>query len=274
MIFDFSNYRSFLKDFLKKKGSQKHGQIAKMANAIGVQPTLMSMVLAGKRDLSNEQSLELAHYLELAPLEKEYLILLVQHERAGSFRLKSYLKEKLEKIKSDAINTENRFGHEKVLSDQEQAVFYSSWLYSAIRLFCSTDNKGKTLDEICLKFSLPRPQAYNIVSFLKSAGLIVEEKDRLKLGVSRTFLNKNSVHISRNHLNWRMRALQNLEFMQDQEMMFTAPFSISISDFEKLRLQMAELIQNFLSLVKDSPAEEVACLNIDLFYVNPRPAKN
>jgi uncharacterized protein (TIGR02147 family) len=274
MIFDFSNYRSFLKDFLKKKGPQKHGQIARMAKAIGVQPTLMSMVLSGRRDLSNEQTLELAHYFQLTALEKEYLVLLVQFERAGSHRLKSYLKEKLEKIKNDAINTENRFGHEKVLSDQEQAVFYSSWLYSAIRLFCSTDINGKTLNEICLKFSLARTQAYNIISFLKSAGLIVEEKDRLKLGVNRTFLNKSSVHVSRNHLNWRMRALQNLELMKEQEMMFTAPFSISTSDFEKLRLQIADLIQNFLSIVKDSPAEEVACLNIDLFYAVPSPATN
>lgn len=272
-VFNFKSYRSFLKEFIQKQPRRGHGQISKIAQAVGIQTTLMSMILSGRRDPSSEQSYEISEYLELTSLEQEYFLLLVQLERAGTQRLKSHLQKKLTAVKTEAQKIDNRFAFEKRLSDHDQALFYSSWIYSAIRLFCTTDESGKTMDEICSRFHIPRNQAFEILKFLRSTGVVIEEGDHFKMGVGRTFLEKGSVHVSRHHLNWRMKAMQRLEQMEDDELMFTSPISISTEDFKKLREQIADFIQNFSNLVKESPAEEVACLNIDLFYAIPRDVR-
>ena len=49
--------------------------------------------------------------------------------------------------------------------------------------------------------------------------------------------------------------------------MYTAPVSLSKADFEKLREEMIGFIKNFLAKVHTSPAEELACLNIDFFRI-------
>jgi hypothetical protein len=41
--------------------------------------------------------------------------------------------------------------------------------------------------------------------------------------------------------------------------------SMAKKDFDKIRELMASAIQQSLKICKDSPAEEVVCLNIDFF---------
>ena len=47
------------------------------------------------------------------------------------------------------------------------------------------------------------------------------------------------------------------------------PKAISEKDFENLREQTIQFIQSFLKTVKQSEAEVVACLNLDLFKIGP-----
>ncbi len=63
-----------------------------------------------------------------------------------------------------------------------------------------------------------------------------------------------------------MRAIQKGEKLSEQEMMFTGPVSLSKKDFKILREKIVLFIKDYLEIVRDSPAEEVACLNIDFFW--------
>src|SRR5438045_4018675 len=98
-IYTFSNYKLFLKDYMRKKPRQGHGEISKMAKALNIHTTLMSMVLSRERDLTPEQTFDLCRYLELTELEADYLTLLVQIARAGSNSLREHLKRKLKAVK-------------------------------------------------------------------------------------------------------------------------------------------------------------------------------
>jgi hypothetical protein len=49
--------------------------------------------------------------------------------------------------------------------------------------------------------------------------------------------------------------------------MITAPMSISVEDFHRIREMLTTLMASLSQKIKDSPAEEVACLNIDFFRV-------
>lgn len=57
------------------------------------------------------------------------------------------------------------------------------------------------------------------------------------------------------------------ESLTEEELMYTATFSIGKNDFTQLRELLMETIKKFLQVVKDSSSEELAHLNIDCFWL-------
>lgn len=267
-IFEFSDYRAFIKKSLSLKPKSGRGELSKIAEHLGVHSTLISLIMNGDRELTLEQCFDLSQYFELNELETEYFSLLVQLSRAGNHRYQLFIKNKLKALKTEAQKISHRFTHDKVLSEEQKSIFYSSWIYSAARLFTSTHENGKTLEEVVERFDSPRPEILKVLNFLISAGLIEFEKDRYKMGAQRTFLAQGSPHLNKHHSNWRIKAIQKFDRLNEQELMFTSPISISKTDFHKIREQMAEILKGVSQTVKDSPAEDIACLNIDLFWID------
>jgi len=263
-LFGFLEFREYLRLRLDEAG---RGAVTLWAGKIQVHPSLISQVLAGTRSLTPEQAFDLAEHLELSPLEAEYFQKLVAHDRAGSVKLRAHLQRELEALRAKALNLSERFEHDKKLSETEKARFYSHRLYSAIRLYCSTNPEGRTLGEICSAFRLERARAQEIIEFLQGADLIIEMQGRFQIGLQRTFLPKTSPFFFFFYANWRLGALTRVPRLSDQELMFTCPMSISREDFDKLRELIAGLIEKSSKLIADSPAEQVACLNLDLFWV-------
>ncbi len=237
------------------------------SKAIGVHQTLLSLVLSGERNLTLEQAHDLTLYLSLTDLESEYFSLLVQFARAGNTRYKQSIRKKLEKTRSDAVKISKRVDQGKVLSDQQRAINYSSWVYSAVRLFASTDEMGKTFEEIQGRFRLTRQRTSEILTFLDSCGLVTQQGDQYRMGMQRTFLEHGSPHLLKHHSNWRIKVLEQAHEISDNELMFTSPVSLSKKDFDILRERTAAFITAFLKSVDDSPAEELACLNIDFVRI-------
>lgn len=267
-LFLHSSYRDFLSEHIANLPKKGYGEVSKIAKAIGVHQSLVSLILAGDRELSLEQGHDLAVYLGLTDIESEYFSLLIQYARAGNTRYKNFVHTKIEKIKKEATQISKRVAHEKVLTDQQRAINYSSWIYSAVRIFTSTCEKGVSIEQVQNRFRLTRPAAIEILNFLEEAGLVAKENDLYVVGKQRTFLEHGSPHLLKHHANWRIKALQQSSQITEKELMFTSPMSLSKKDFTILREQTAEFIKNFLKTVGDSPSEELACLNIDFFWID------
>jgi hypothetical protein len=99
------------------------------------------------------------------------------------------------------------------------------------------------------------------------SGLVVLEKSRYKMGISRTFLENHSPHLPKHHMNWRAKSIQKSDHVSEEELMFTFPHSISKKDFQEVREILLEALKKISLIVKESPADDVACLNIDLFWL-------
>lgn len=261
------NYRELIKDYLKRQPKNGRGELAKFAKHLGVNSTLISQVMSGSRDFSHEQALELAQHMGFSDLETEYFVLLVQYEKAGTQNLKSFLKKRIDLLKEQSRKLEKHYNYDRKLSDEERSVFYSSWLYSAVRLFTSIGDEGKTLHEICERFQIERQKVAEILRFLVQSGLCNENNGKYKIAVQNTFLEQGSPFFLKHHSNWRIKAIQKSEALSSQEMMFTSPMSLSKDDFNLMREELAKLLKKFSVLVKNSPAEEIACLNIDFFWI-------
>ena len=264
-IFNSKSTKDLLNSRLKTLPKRGHGESRRIASALGVSTTLISHILSGERILTPEQTAKLGEYLSLLSLETDYLVTLNQYERAGSDTLKKYWKGKLETIKTESKVVSKRIDTKRLLTDEERAIFYSHPFYSAIRLWASTSPAGKRLEEIIERFELSRPKALKIINFLLSSGLLTQEADKYKMGTLSTHVESNSPHLLRHSANWRLKAIQYSQDLNDDELMFTSPVSLSKNDFEILREKMVLLIKDFLETVKLSPEEEIACFNLDFF---------
>ncbi len=71
-------------------------------------------------------------------------------------------------------------------------------------------------------------------------------------------------------MNWRAKALQRRESISATELALTAPMSISIKDFVKIREKLLECIKENLEIAKNSPAEDIAFLNIDFLWLDAK----
>lgn len=265
-IFNFSDYRSFLKYYIKGLPKSGRGQVNKIASFLGVNSTLVSQVLGARKNFTLEQGQILTEFLGLDSLAADYFLLLLQFEKAGTKKLKDYFKRKITQTLDSSLDIKNRVVVDRALTDQERAIFYSSWLYSAIRLYCSLDD-GKTIDEVCERFSIERIKSLEILQFLVNAHLCTNEGGIYKLSSQKTHLEQGSLFLLRHYSNWRIKAIQRSENLGKKELMFTAPFSISFSDFEKIREEFLSIIQKLYATVGETTPQNIACVNIDLFWV-------
>ena len=265
-IFEYSDYKRYLQETLASFPKKGYGQTLRVAEHLGVHPTLVSQILNGERDFSTEQIHKLTSYLGLQSVEADYLILLLQYERSGTIELKKYYKNKIDEIKKSSLSIAKRLSQERNLGDLERSVFYSSWIYLAVWLYLSVD-EGQTIENVAQRLFMSRSHVAEILHFLKEVQLCSEENGVYKMQAKHVHLEFGSAFLARHHANWRVKSLQRIDDLTAEEMMFTSPFSISKKDFLRIREEIMKLIKSTSDIIKDSPAEEIACMNFDLFWI-------
>lgn len=98
MIYNYTDYRAFLHDFIAQQKNSGWGWRARMARAIGIESTYISQVLVGRCDFSIEQGERISKELKLSNEETEYFIFLILKARAGTQGLKDLFSAKLDSL--------------------------------------------------------------------------------------------------------------------------------------------------------------------------------
>lgn len=248
---------------MPKKG---HGQLKKLAEFLGVHTTFVSQVFNGEKTLSAEQGMGVAEFLGLGELETHYFIKLIQIEKAGTEKLKKLILLEAKAIKEQAQRISSRLVVNEVLPDEEKAIFYSAWYYSAIRLLVGIEGHQDPA-VIASHLNLPRKTVSDVLNFLLGAGLLVREDSLLKVGPSKTHLEPESPFIRLHHLNWRNRALLNLERVDTEKLHYSSPMTLGKKDVPLVRARLVQLIEDVGKIIGPSPNEELMCLNIDWFRI-------
>ncbi len=262
-IFNFTKSREFLRAYIEALPKKGWGEIQRWADHLSLQASYVSQVLAGSKSFNIDQGYLLAKHLGLSENEIEYFLLILEIEKAGSHETKTYLEKRLGVLKTKSKNLSKRMPKDREFTDSEKSVFYSSWTYSAIRLYCSI-GKGKSKEEIAKRFHLERAEVTEMLEFLCACGLCEEKHGVYKVGFQKTYLEHTSPHIHRHRLNWRVKALSQIENVQDEEMCFSSPFSVSQEDFGQLREELAKFLERFFQRIQKTTPEEMGVLNIDL----------
>ncbi len=263
-IFDFTDYKDFYQAWVKSLGPKAHGEYRRLATALNVSSTLISQIFKGQKNLSLEMACEFAEYLALSESESEYLLLLVEHAKAGSVKLQNRLSRQIKRTQSDARKLERRMQNHAGLNDAQQSVFYSNYLYSAVRLLTDLPEMSEP-EKIARHLGVPANVVKRILEFLLENGLCAIKDGRLSLGPTRSHVGSSSPLVAKHHQNWRLLGLQKMLNQQEDQVFFTGPMTLSYKLADEFSRELPDFIAAFMKRVTPSTSETTRCLNIDFF---------
>lgn len=265
-VYDFSNYREYLAKRLKEMPNKGYGQMSELSRFIGVHTTLISQILKGHKDLTTDQAILACEFFGLSSLESEYLVLLVNHDRAGNSSARRFYKNKIQKVKEQSQNIAERVTADIKLSEEQRAVFYSDWVYSAIRQSVALPNIN-TIEAIAKYLDLPTEKISGCLNFLLQTGLCEVAGKKIIVGPSSTHIESSSPWVNVHHINWRNRAIHSLNSGSTADLHYTSPVTLSATDSELIKERLIQLVESFRATVDPSPSEKMYCLNLDWFHV-------
>ncbi|OFZ52321.1 MAG: hypothetical protein A2381_13740 [Bdellovibrionales bacterium RIFOXYB1_FULL_37_110] len=263
-VFNYTDYCKFLVEYVQSQLMRGHGLKSAFAEKLGCQTTYVSRVLNKKAHFSLEQSEKIADFIGLTESETHYFLLLVQKERAGTHRLKKYFNDQIESERKKQLILKNRLNVQKSLSRENQAIYYSSWLYSAVHIML-TIPEFHVKSKLVSALNIPIQKLNNILDFLISIGLVVESDGKYQVGTARMHLENDSPMISKHHINWRMQAIQSIEKNNPENMHYSSIITISNDDAHHIKELLIRSISDCKKIIKDSKEESVCVFAIDFF---------
>ena len=261
-IFEFQDYKKFVLAELSQRPKGGRGEFLRIAKALNIHTTMVTHIFRGDYHLTLEQALALAEYFGLSEFDTEYLVALIQLARAADERAKKFCKKRLRILKEKSLNLSSRLQIKNKLDEKDQAIFYSSWIYSAIRLLTAIP-KFDHPSSIARALNLNLTQVNSALEFLVTRGLVIRNGGQLSYGELTTYANRDSQFAPRHNLNWRLKVIERLESISSSEMAFTNAIVISEADFEKVTEMIVMFIDDFRKISAPSSAEVLCCLNLD-----------
>lgn len=258
-IFEFNDYRDFLREYLSKETTVRKD----LLSATGISSSFLTQVLAETKQLSSDQGYEIALYVGLTERETDYFLLLIELSRAGSHKLQQRIKGKIRQLQSDAMTVAAKVNSTIHLTEEQKAIYYSNWIYSAVRNLIPTASNLSTAS-IAKHLNVPEVRAESAIQLLLDYGLLAKTEEGLRSQPGYTHLSSGHPLIFRHHQNWRQRAIQRMDHYNENHLHYTCPMAITKEAAHLLRMQLLESIKNLNQSMSGDP-DVSYCLNIDLF---------
>ena len=264
-IFDFKNYKEYLKTTLATEGKRR-GLRTKLAEALQCQSAFISQVLNGDANFSLEHAVQIGKFLEHTDDESHFFMLLVHQERSGSKDLTAYFQGQIDAILQRRERIQERIDVKRSLSLENQAIYYSSWIYAAAHVLISTPS-CQTRETLARRLQISQARAAEIIKFLLQAGLAIEEHGKLRYGEARIHLGADSKLISKPHTNLRLRAIHSLDTPEEQNLHYSAFYSLAEKDVPLVRAMMLKMLEEMEPILRKSPEETAYGIGMDFFRI-------
>lgn len=262
-VFDFSSYKIYLRALCGQKGTRS-GLKSAIAVEARCSTTYVSHVLNGAQNFSLEQAERLNRLLKHSHEESHYFLLLVHRERAGTVSLREYYDRQIQEVQQSRRNIQRRLGKDEPLSGEDLSRYYSSWMYGAIHVALSIP-RLQTASDLAKKLQIAEAKVRQILEFLTITGLARNNNGRFTIGPTHIHLGNKSVSIGKHHTNWRMRAIDSLNYETTQDLHYSAAVTLSQQDVEKIRDYLLGVIQAAADTIEKSKEEKIYCLAMDFF---------
>lgn len=261
LLFEFDDYRAYLKYRLTEaKGSR--GSVSTLAEYLNCQSSFLSQVISFRSHLSLEHGHKVCDFLQFSQNERDYFLLLIQENRAGTHDLKEYFKLKAKKMQDSLGEIKNFLGNQSELNETQKSIYYSHWWYSAVHVLALLP-KFKTVAHIASRLNMSLQQVEFIIQFLVQCQLIKPTVDGFQPLTQSIHLGKDSYLIAKHHVNWRLKMAEILNHPRKEDLNYSSIIGISERDAKKLRTLILKFLAECDTTVMASKEEEAYILNFD-----------
>jgi uncharacterized protein (TIGR02147 family) len=265
-LFEFDDYKAYLKAAIEAKPKQGRGVRLAMARHVACPVSHISQVLSGSSHFSMEQGESVNEFMGHTEEEAQFFLLLLQFSRAGTAPLRKRLESQIRQVNQKRLILKERLKVNHSLRAEDQARFYSSWQYAAVHVIVSIE-KFQTKEAISEYFDISLRRAGDILEFLSSLGLVVKKPSgRYEMGTARIHLGNDSPMISKLHANWRLKAVQSMESdLVEDDLHYSSAVTISERDRGKIKSLLVNTIAEIKGIIKDSKEEGIHSFCLDFF---------
>lgn len=263
-IFEYRNYKVYLRELIESYPQGGRGLRKQLATAAGCQLPYISHVLNGDYHFSSEQIDGIARYLKLEDSEREFLLLLAQHQRASTNQLSNFYKKLIEKSASSHLSIKEKIKPKHSLSSEDRTIYYSSWVYAAIHMLI-TIPEFQVPSNIAKRLKLSDEKVMEVIKFLTTRGLAKTQNGRLQALQFDLHLEDSATSIIQHHTNWRLQAIDAVNFPQENDLHYSLAFTASHQDLIRIREALSDVIKKCADIIRPSPEEEISVFNVDLF---------
>ena len=265
-LFDFDDYRDYLVKVGMPDGLYSHtsNNLQSWALRLGYKsPSSLTMVIKGQRSPSFEMINALSEDLEMTMKEKQYLMLLVQLEKAT--KKKKDTKEILEKIAE--INT----GSTAISLGLKEFSAISEWYFLAIKQLISTPSFIEDEDWIFKKLrkKVTPSQIRNSLNIMMEMKTIGRDENGKLIVLKEGLLTTNDVPssaIKRHHFGMINRALEAIDEQSVKERQVTSvTMKVKPDDVDAAKKYIFEFIKDFNEKFSTTEADDLYQLNTQFF---------
>jgi uncharacterized protein (TIGR02147 family) len=264
-IFEFTDYKSYAQGKVAESKGVR-GYRSMLAEAAGCKKSFISQVLGSHVHFTPDHAANLSLFWGHSEAESRYFLDLVLLARAGSPALRAIIHDRIEKARIEQQDLGKRIQWKEISSSEVRAVYYSSWYWTAVHVITGI-RRYQTPLAIADRLELPLPVVESALELLAEWKIVRKVKDRWECTEDQVHLPRSSPHAEAFHLQWRHRALANIQDQDPRSFHYSLVFALSRSDFEKLREMMRQFLEQAHSVIGPSPPEDLACLTCDLFEV-------
>ncbi|WP_409478420.1 TIGR02147 family protein [Pseudobdellovibrio sp. HCB154] len=265
-IYQFDSYKKFFNKWVEQQANKGHGEYRRLAMALNVSTTLISQIFNAEKELSMELACEMVDYLHLNEDEGDYFLLLVEVGKSGSIKLRNRLLRQIKERQDKARKLENRLKKDHTLDEQAKQIYFSSWLYPALRIL-SDIPEINTAEQISERLQVPKNHVLKALDFLIKHQIIMQKGNKLSLGPAHIYLPPSDPLASRNMMNWRQLGFNKMQMQHDDQFFYSGTYALSEAVAEEIRKRLPHFVEEILKEVKPSPSETTRCLNIDFFQI-------
>lgn len=266
-IYRFDSFREVIRNAVESKQRlDRSFNFQKLAQAMGIQKSYLSQVLAGRAEINLDQAYLFCQQLELNEEQSQYFNLLVEHSRTGLAERKQVLLSKIKSIQEQKLATEQ---HLKVTpshaSEGDMTDYYLDAYNQLVHVCLSRAAFRKDPMKLAEGLGLHKDRLGEILAELQRLDMIRLEKTGFTVQRKNLHLPKESKVFKAWRAQLRAMALQK-SLQSPAEDSYN--FSVIVSCTEKVRRQLHEGFLEFLSraqkLVNESEADHVYQMNFDL----------
>jgi uncharacterized protein (TIGR02147 family) len=264
-IFEYFRYKNYLSDRLGGTKA-RNGLRKKAADFIQCHTAYLSAVLNSNAQLSVEQAFRFNEFLGHDEDEKDFFLLLVQQEKAGTKELQKYFQTQMDKIHQKRNSLRGRLQSQDSISSEDKAIYYSKWYYSCLHVMISIPEL-QTREALSQYLKIPPSVISEALDFLETRGLAIVKNGRYEIGPRHLHLPHDSPLIGKHHTNWRNRAINALDIQGANDLHYSVVATLSAEDAVLLRKHMMDMIQNNMKIIRDSKEEQTFAFTLDFFKI-------